>query len=250
MDEGDRPVLHVAAEQLDAAVAEHEVGGRRLVVMQEEVLDVMSAIPEAQDEVAVPEMGVIAHHVPQQRPGAHRVHGLGQVVALRQPPAEQHDLHLSTPLLAVTPSWHPPDRGRSAGAPGRRAPRAEWDGVLLSVLPQRPSGRIAMSLGTTVEAAATTNWWRPAAVYQIYPRSFADGDGDGIGDIAGIRSKLAYLERSRHRGALAEPLVRLADGRRRLRRGRLSRHRVRSSVRSPRPRRSSPRRTSTASGIS
>jgi hypothetical protein len=98
VDERDRPVLHVAAEQLDTAVAEHEVRGRGLVVVQEEVLDVMSAIPEAQDEVAVPEMGVIAHDVPQQRPRADRVHGLGQVVALRQPPAEQHDLHSPTPF--------------------------------------------------------------------------------------------------------------------------------------------------------
>jgi len=36
-------------------------------------------------------------------------------------------------------------------------------------------------------------WWRDAVVYQIYVRSFADGDGDGIGDIAGIRSRLGYL---------------------------------------------------------
>jgi alpha-glucosidase len=36
-------------------------------------------------------------------------------------------------------------------------------------------------------------WWRDAVVYQIYIRSFADGDGDGIGDIAGIRSRLPYL---------------------------------------------------------
>jgi alpha-glucosidase len=36
-------------------------------------------------------------------------------------------------------------------------------------------------------------WWRDAVVYQIYIRSFADGDGDGTGDIAGIRSRLAYL---------------------------------------------------------
>ncbi|MDH4280970.1 MAG: glycoside hydrolase family 13 protein, partial [Acidimicrobiia bacterium] len=36
-------------------------------------------------------------------------------------------------------------------------------------------------------------WWRRAVVYQIYPRSFADGNGDGTGDIAGIRSKLGYL---------------------------------------------------------
>jgi len=36
-------------------------------------------------------------------------------------------------------------------------------------------------------------WWRTAAIYQIYIRSFADGNGDGFGDIAGIRSRLGYL---------------------------------------------------------
>jgi alpha-glucosidase len=32
-------------------------------------------------------------------------------------------------------------------------------------------------------------WWKSAVVYQIYPRSFADGNGDGIGDLAGLESK-------------------------------------------------------------
>ena len=36
-------------------------------------------------------------------------------------------------------------------------------------------------------------WWRQAVVYQIYPRSFADANGDGIGDLAGIVSKVGYL---------------------------------------------------------
>jgi alpha-glucosidase len=36
-------------------------------------------------------------------------------------------------------------------------------------------------------------WWRSAVIYQVYIRSFADGDGDGIGDIAGLRSRLPYL---------------------------------------------------------
>lgn len=36
-------------------------------------------------------------------------------------------------------------------------------------------------------------WWRGAVIYQVYPRSFADGNGDGTGDIAGLRSRLPYL---------------------------------------------------------
>ncbi len=39
----------------------------------------------------------------------------------------------------------------------------------------------------------SAEWWREAVVYQVYVRSFADADGDGEGDLAGIRSRLPYL---------------------------------------------------------
>jgi len=37
------------------------------------------------------------------------------------------------------------------------------------------------------------NWWRGAVIYQVYVRSFADGNGDGTGDLAGVRQRLPYL---------------------------------------------------------
>ncbi|MGY3334748.1 alpha-glucosidase [Streptomyces filamentosus] len=39
----------------------------------------------------------------------------------------------------------------------------------------------------------TADWWRDAVIYQVYPRSFADGDGDGTGDLAGVRARLPHL---------------------------------------------------------
>ncbi|MET9362744.1 glycoside hydrolase family 13 protein [Streptomyces sp. NPDC006632] len=39
----------------------------------------------------------------------------------------------------------------------------------------------------------STQWWRDAVIYQVYPRSFADGNGDGMGDLDGVRARLPYL---------------------------------------------------------
>ena len=38
------------------------------------------------------------------------------------------------------------------------------------------------------------DWWRHGVVYQIYPRSFMDGSGDGVGDLPGITTRLDYLQ--------------------------------------------------------
>ena len=54
-----------------------------------------------------------------------------------------------------------------------------------------------MQEGGTMEEKRNGNeskWWKSAVIYQIYPRSFADSNGDGIGDLQGIISKLDYLE--------------------------------------------------------
>ena len=43
--------------------------------------------------------------------------------------------------------------------------------------------------------AVLAHWWKSAVVYQIYPKSFADSDGDGVGDLGGIIDRLDHLER-------------------------------------------------------
>ncbi|GAP57373.1 alpha-glucosidase [Arthrobacter sp. Hiyo1] len=56
------------------------------------------------------------------------------------------------------------------------------------------SSTATMATHNDSERMADPNWWRQAAVYQIYPRSFSDANGDGLGDIKGITAKVPYLK--------------------------------------------------------
>lgn len=52
----------------------------------------------------------------------------------------------------------------------------------------------ASMTGTFISEQNSEEWWKQAVVYQIYPRSFKDTTGSGLGDIAGITSKITYLK--------------------------------------------------------
>jgi len=46
---------------------------------------------------------------------------------------------------------------------------------------------------TQISTTDNPNWWREAIIYQVYPRSFLDTNGDGVGDLAGVTEKLDYI---------------------------------------------------------
>ncbi|MEE1787277.1 glycoside hydrolase family 13 protein [Streptomyces sp. SP17BM10] len=55
------------------------------------------------------------------------------------------------------------------------------------------TSRPAADTAHEANVGASRGWWRDAVIYQVYPRSFADSNGDGMGDLPGIRSRLPYL---------------------------------------------------------
>ena len=69
-------------------------------------------------------------------------------------------------------------------------------GGITSLLAQAPSNKEPQALTSDTQVPlAQSAWWQQTTIYQIYPRSFQDSNGDGIGDLAGIISRLDYLQR-------------------------------------------------------
>ncbi|MBO8184661.1 glycoside hydrolase family 13 protein [Streptomyces spirodelae] len=56
-----------------------------------------------------------------------------------------------------------------------------------------PQAEGAVEEAAPAASHGAADWWREAVIYQVYPRSFADGNGDGMGDLPGIRQRLPHL---------------------------------------------------------
>ncbi len=112
------------------------------------------------------------------------------------------------------------DRHRTVGHYGADLPAADRR------RPHRGRQQVSAHPHPAVEETSFTpdvNWWQSAVIYQVYPRSFADGDGDGVGDLAGLTARLPYIAVARRRRHLDDPVPALPAGGPGLRRVRLLR---------------------------
>ena len=106
-----------------------------------------------------------------------------------------------TPLLSVTrTSLRPLPSGTSRSCSPALSPPEPISGVISETCRPLTCTRIALiaflqadpkELVTDPKAGP---WWSHAAFYQVYPRSFCDKSGDGVGDLDGVVAKLDYLE--------------------------------------------------------
>ena len=83
-------------------------------------------------------------------------------------------------------------RAPPPGPPARPTPAPETSAA--SPRKTGPAACLSTDRFTRLICSRAVTWWRDGVLYQIYPRSFADSDGDGIGDLRGIRARLDHLE--------------------------------------------------------
>ncbi|WP_329458186.1 glycoside hydrolase family 13 protein [Streptomyces sp. NBC_01497] len=78
-------------------------------------------------------------------------------------------------------------------AVARPAARTPAEAPAQRTTPDVGTGTAPAALPGASAADPAPDWWRGAVIYQVYPRSFADGNGDGMGDLPGARARLPYL---------------------------------------------------------
>ena len=107
------------------------------------------------------------------------------------------------PALRVPPPAHaplgipPPDQPRAGRTQTGHDPTADIGEIRPLITTDPPARKTRLprtALLGRLPAMTDDQWFREAVVYQIYPRSFQDSDGDGIGDVPGIISRLDYLQ--------------------------------------------------------
>lgn len=96
-------------------------------------------------------------------------------------------------------SWSWTFQGGNPATSTQQNPTATWAAAgtyPVSLTATNASGSTTQSLTVTVTTVDNAlGWWNDAVFYQIYPRSFLDTNGDGLGDLAGMTSKLDYLNK-------------------------------------------------------
>ena len=71
---------------------------------------------------------------------------------------------------------------------------ASFDPCVLAQDPAKATGKAALATSSAAAPSSDETWWKHAVIYEIYPRSFQDSNGDGIGDLNGITERLDYLQ--------------------------------------------------------